>query len=564
MIPKQSILFNVYCLLLYICRPRGLLNALNAASCKARQWYTASLLRSGKFTQGAQTRTVKVQQPDADDANDAQAAEQRNTPGDAEVPEERVGEEHAPAGQGAPEEVVCGEQAGGVLRVAQRDVDEDALHDDEAGGGVDGDAGGRGDPVDRLAGGPGKDEQADGRAKGGGQRGREAALLDGQAEAADARVDVQVEVGAVDGGAEEAGDEDAEEDEPRLAEVHVVVDGVDEGEGLEEGVVDAVDDGGVDLDEEHGRVLEGDLDGLDEGVEQGGAGPEAALVQLRLRHEARAAGAAPEPTGPAEEDGGPTRLRERDQHAEEHRRRRPHALVQRPAPAARGHGEARQQRAQRRAKVGRRDPRHHGVGQRRHRVHVAEGRAARGQARRPEEALQEAQHHQAGEAARQGGGDGQHHEEDHGGRVDGVPADAGDLAERREDERADAVAQHVQRQAERGLELRHVEPLHDALRRGRVDGRRRVHDKGVEADDGGDEAALPVAPVLRVLGVVAVVPVHEDGAVLCEPGNDGDRLHLFHGVRQLGLEAGARKGRRFGGRLGAVQAQGLGALCRGP
>ncbi|TWU75518.1 ATP-dependent DNA helicase II subunit 1 [Metarhizium rileyi] len=61
----------------------------------------------------------------------------------------------------------------------------------------------------------------------------------------------------------DSADEDEKEDE-----VHVVVDGVDEGEDLEGGVVD----GGVDLDEEDGRVLGGDLEGLDEGVEEDGAG----------------------------------------------------------------------------------------------------------------------------------------------------------------------------------------------------------------------------------------------------------------------------------------------------
>lgn len=138
------------------------------------------------------------------------------------------------AGKGAAEEVVCGEQTGGVARIAERHVDEDGLHDDEDGGAVDCDADGGHDPVDGGASRPGEEEEADGGADGGRQGGDETLFLDGPAVFLDARVLVEVEVGGVDDDADDAGDEDAEEDEADLAEVHAVEDGVDEGEDLED------------------------------------------------------------------------------------------------------------------------------------------------------------------------------------------------------------------------------------------------------------------------------------------------------------------------------------------
>lgn len=233
---------------------------------------------------------------------------------------------HTPARQGTPEEVIRGKQTSRILRITQRHIHKDALHDDKARRSVDGDADGGRNPVDALAGGPRKQEEADRGTKGCGKRRDQPALLDGEAELADARVHVEVEVAAVDGDAEDAGDEDAEEDEADLAEVHVVVDGVDEREDLEEGVVDAVDDGGVDLDEENGGVFECDFDGFDERVEEDVRDFHVALVDFGLGHEARVSGEGPETSGPAEENVGPTCLREGHKHGQENRRRRPNAL----------------------------------------------------------------------------------------------------------------------------------------------------------------------------------------------------------------------------------------------
>ena len=169
-------------------------------------------------------------------------------------------------------------------------------------------------------------------------------------------------------------------------------------------------------------------------------------------------------------------------------------------------------------------------------------------------------------------GDGDDDEEEHGDDVDGVAADAGDLAERREDERADAVAEDVEGEAERGLEGAHAELLHDAPGGGRVNGRGRVDDKGVQADDERNGVALAVGPVVRVGLVVGKVPVDEDGAVLGLLRRDGEGLLLLEIVQRVGLErrlgdvvdAGAvrrdvrqRRRGRGGYRRGVV------AICRG-
>lgn len=255
-----------------------------------------------------------------------------------------MGEEDAAAGECAPEEVVGGEEAGGVHGVAEGDVDEDALHDDEDGGAVDGDADGGDDPADGLAGGPGEEEEADGGTEGGDEGRDEAVLLGAHAVLHQARVGIVVEVADVDADADEAGDEDAEEDEADLAEVEAVVDRVDEGEDLEEGVVDAVDDGGVDLDEHDGRVLEGDLEGLDEGVDEDVGDLHVALVDLALGHETLVAGELAEAAGALEEDGVAAGLGEEEEHEDEDRGGGPDGLVEGPPPALDGDGEAGKER----------------------------------------------------------------------------------------------------------------------------------------------------------------------------------------------------------------------------
>lgn len=145
-----------------------------------------------------------------------------------------MGKQDTATGEGTAEEVVGGEEAGGVHGVAEGNVDKDALHDDEDRGAINCDADGGHDPVDVGAGGPGEEEEADGWAKRGEKGGDEAFLLSTEAEFFNARVHVVVEVAEVGDDTNNAGDEDAEEDETELANGHAIVDGVDKREDLKD------------------------------------------------------------------------------------------------------------------------------------------------------------------------------------------------------------------------------------------------------------------------------------------------------------------------------------------
>lgn len=193
--------------------------------------------------------------------------------------------------------------------------------------------------------------------------------------------------------------------------------------------------------------------------------------------------------------------------------------------------------------VGSRHPSHHGVRQVHEAEHVAERGTAGGQAGRAEEALDETEDDEAGEVADQRRRDGQDDEEEHGNDVDRVPPDPGDLAQGREDEGPDAVAQDVHAQAERGDDIADAELGDDAGDGGDVDGGGGVDDEGVEADEQGEQEALPVGPVVWVGLVVGVVPVDEDGARLCLLGDDGDGFRPRHLGHLVELETGLVEGR---------------------
>lgn len=273
-----------------------------------------SLIRQGKLAQRAQPSTKVVKQPDTHNTNDTQPTKQTSSPRNTKILKQRMSKQHTPASQRTAEEIVRREQASRVHRITQRDVHEQALHHDEHGRTVDSNTDGRRDPVDRGTRRPGKQEQTDGGTDGCWQCGNETGFLDWESEAHDARVHPEVQVGEVDCDTEDARDQDTQEDQADLAEIHVVIDRVDEGEYLEEGVVDAVDDGGVDLDEEHGGVLDGDFQGLDQGVDGYGGDFHVALVDLGLGHEAVVVVDLAEALGAAEEDGCAAGLREEEEH----------------------------------------------------------------------------------------------------------------------------------------------------------------------------------------------------------------------------------------------------------
>jgi hypothetical protein len=55
-----------------------------------------------------------------------------------------------------------------------------------------------------------------------------------------------------------------------------------------------------------------------------------------------------------------------------------------------------------------------------------------------------------------------------------------------------------------------IELLHNALLAGGIDSRATIDDEGVQANGEGNDKALAVALVLRIRGVICVIPIHED------------------------------------------------------
>ena len=152
------------------------------------------LSRRGKLAPRPQPGSPIIQHEHAHDPHHAQPPQQTNPPVHAQVQKQRPREQDTAARHGRAEEVVAREQGGGVLRVGERHVDEDALEDDEAGGAVEDDADDGGDPGDGGAGGPGEDEEADGGEEGAEEGGDEAVFLGAEAVGEDVGDEVEAEV----------------------------------------------------------------------------------------------------------------------------------------------------------------------------------------------------------------------------------------------------------------------------------------------------------------------------------------------------------------------------------
>jgi len=96
---------------------------------------------------------------DVQHTHNGQPPNQRPTPANPEVAEQRRAIMNASRGSTRPDGVVHGEQTGAVPRVRQRQTDEDDLEDEEDGGGDEqDDAERRHDPVDGRAAGRGPRE----------------------------------------------------------------------------------------------------------------------------------------------------------------------------------------------------------------------------------------------------------------------------------------------------------------------------------------------------------------------------------------------------------------------
>ena len=204
----------------------------------------------------------------AQDADDAEAGEQSDALVDAEVDEEGPGEEDAAAGEGGAEEVVAGEEGGGVLRVRQGHVDEDALEDDEDGGAVEDDADDARDPGEVGPGGPGEDQEARRRQEAGDEGGHEAVFLRAEAARHDVGFEVEVQVRDVCQQSDNAGHQDAAEEDADGPQGETVENRIHERKDFEEGVVDSVHQGRVEVHKGDGRIFDGDFQGFDEGGHQ--------------------------------------------------------------------------------------------------------------------------------------------------------------------------------------------------------------------------------------------------------------------------------------------------------
>jgi len=180
--------------------------------------------------------------------------------------------------------------------------------------------------VDIWVRGPGEDEQPDRGPESSKEGGLEAGFLGAESAFHDVRDEVEVEVADVDGDAEQAGDKDAGEDDANHTKAETVHWWVDKREDFKEGIVDAVDDGGVDVYKGDSGVLDCDFDGFDQGVYQYGGSFEALLVDLALGFEAIVASKFAEAVRAAEEDVGSGGLGDTQEHEDEYGASKPEDL----------------------------------------------------------------------------------------------------------------------------------------------------------------------------------------------------------------------------------------------
>lgn len=260
-----------------------------------------------KSTLRPQPLTEKVQRIDARTATNSQARQKRDALIHAQIVKHGVAEVDTARRKRAPREVVACKQTRSVLRVAKRQVQEYALDDEEDTnrGNHDTDAGH--DPVYVLAARPAEDEQPSRHEEGDEQRGDEAALRRAEPMGDDVGVYAGVDVPPVPRDREDDADCDREERQTHFAEVEAVDVNVDEREGFEERVKDAVavsvvslclkserkrnlHDSGVYSSESDAGIEEHQLEGSPKRFGCDGGGGQIGLVDLGLRLEIGIAG----------------------------------------------------------------------------------------------------------------------------------------------------------------------------------------------------------------------------------------------------------------------------------
>ena len=179
-----------------------------------------------------------------------------------------------------------------------------------------------------------KHEQRDGRPERHQQRRLQNLLLGLQPVLQHVRDDDEVVHGEVHRDGDAHAHDDGDEVDALLAQVEAVEGPVHQREGLEEGVVDAVHERHVHVDEHDRRVQEHDLEGLDDGVEEDGARRHAAPLDLRGGADVGLAGAPAQAPRSLQQDRVRRRLGQEEEPEDEDRAGHPEDLPERPAPSA--------------------------------------------------------------------------------------------------------------------------------------------------------------------------------------------------------------------------------------
>ena len=246
--------------------------------------------------------------------------------------EHRIAEVNTSRRQRRAREVVTSKQTRRILRVRQRQVEEDTLHDEEDTNCSNPNADTAHNPVHIFACRPAEDEQADGHEEGHHERGNETAFGSAEAVGDDGWVDGVVDVKPVARDGEGNGDDYGEEGEAHLAEIEVVYIDIDERECFEEREEDAVGDGCVYGRKGDAGVEKHEFEGAPKCFGCDGTGCQVGLVDLTLCFEVGVAGELAKTLCAAEQDVCGRGLGEKEEEREEDGAIEPEHLPERPAP----------------------------------------------------------------------------------------------------------------------------------------------------------------------------------------------------------------------------------------
>ena len=160
--------------------------------------------------------------------------------------------------------------------------------------------------------------------------GHESMLLRPQSSLEDIRYEVEPQRGEVDSHRKDASHDDRQKDDRHLTDAEPVYLQIHQRKDLEEGVVDAVCQRGVDVDEEESRVFDADFQRLDESIEEFCGELGALAIDLGLRVDIRIASQCAQTGRSMEKDGGRLRFWQEEEKEEEDRGGHPEEFPLRP------------------------------------------------------------------------------------------------------------------------------------------------------------------------------------------------------------------------------------------